>query len=99
MLWLINFESSQWVSGWESKVVVEAESAEEAEIKASDFMEEVIEEEMRGLFQDEYEDEEDTDVKEECAYRVISVEPFDEAHEEWQYLKDESQKIFYPVII
>lgn len=74
MLWLIDYESSQWCGG-QSHVVVVANSEDEARILAEDHMET----EMRELFSDEYEDETDESFDEERAYAINSCEPFDES--------------------
>ncbi len=97
MKWLINYDCAHWCGG-DSKCVVEAETEDEAVILAEDFMNT----EMRELFSDEYNDQSDEDSYEdfsdEQAYNVISVEPFDEAHEEWVFYKDSEQSQFYPEI-
>ena len=96
MKWLINFDSAHWCGG-DSKCVVEAETEDEAENLAEDFMQE----EMWNLFSDEYKDSEDEDYQDysnEQCYNVIGVEPFDETHEEWVFYKDPEQSQFYPEI-
>lgn len=94
MLWLIDYESSQWCGG-SSHVVVVADSELEAMLLAEEHMET----EMRELFSDEYEtDDEDGSRTEECAYSVNNCEPFDETHEEWKFYCDPSQEQFYPTI-
>lgn len=98
-LWLIDYESSQWCGG-QSYVVVHAETANEALWKAEPHMEEA----MRELFADEYaehaldEDGMENELDDECAYAVNSIEQFDETHEQWEFFKNPSQAIYYPVI-
>ena len=91
MKYLIDYENAHWCGG-QLYVVVNANSATEAEIKAESWMEET----QRELFSDEYEDDSDGDFSDECSYTVNSVEEFDETHECWQYYKDPSQSSFYP---
>lgn len=95
MLWLIDYESSQWCGG-PSHVVVVADSKDEALDIACEHMES----EMRELFWDEYADEmfEIGVDNDECAYSVNSCEPFDETHEDWQFYIDPSQEQFFPTI-
>lgn len=95
MLWLIDYESSQWCGG-SSHVVVVADSEDEA----LELAELHMEESMRELFSSEYEDDanEGGNADEECAYTVNSCEPFDETHEDWQFYTNPSQEQFYPTI-
>jgi len=95
MLWLIDYESSQWCGG-QSNVVVVADSEDEALGLAELHMEE----NMRELFSGEYEEDanEGGNCDEECAYAVNSCEPFDETHESWQFYIDPSQEQFFPTI-
>jgi hypothetical protein len=99
MLWLINYESSEWCGG-ESHVVVVAETADEANYLAEDHMETT----MRELFSDEYTileaeyAEEGVDAVFDCAYTINSIEAFDENHEDWKYYINPSQEQFYPTI-
>lgn len=95
MLWLIDYESSQWCGG-QSHVVVVADSEDEARVLAELHMEES----MRELFSGEYEEDADEggDRDEGCAYTVNSCDPFDETHEYWKYYCDPSQEQFFPTI-
>lgn len=95
MLWLIDYESSQWCGG-QSHVVVVADS-EDAALNLAELH---MEENMRELFSSEYEDAEEGDdtASDECAYIVNSCEPFDETHEDWQFYTNPSQEQFYPTI-
>lgn len=89
-LYLIDYECAHWCGG-PSNVVVWAEGEDDAREVASYHMEE----EMRELFSDEYEDEEHDD---ESSVSVISVEEFGPDHEEWKFFLDPSQSQFYPII-
>lgn len=99
MLWLINYESSEWCGG-ESHVVVVAETADEASYLAEDHMDS----NMRELFSDEYRelaesyDEAGEDMEWNCAYTINSIEAFDENHESWKFYCDPSQEQFFPTI-
>lgn len=99
MLWLIDYESSQWCGG-QSHVVVVAETADEANYLAEDHMEST----MRELFSDEYADleaeyaEDGVDAVFDCAYTINSIEAFDENHESWKFYCDPSQEQFFPTI-
>lgn len=90
-LWLITYESAHWCGASDTKCVVRAASAEEAEDKASDHMTS----EMLELFSDEYDEE---DSIEECVYSVVSVEEFDASHSEWKWYTDPTQSQFYPEV-
>lgn len=89
-LYLIDYECAHWCGG-QSNVVVWAEDEDDAREVASYHMEE----EMRELFSDEYEDEEHDD---ESSVSVNSVEEFGPAHDEWRFFLDPSQSQFYPII-
>lgn len=89
--YLITYECAHWCGG-ESQVVVNAESELEAEDKAAEHMDS----EMYELFSNEYGDE--SDLQNEQAYSVISVEEFDSTHEYWKFYKDPSQSQFFPEI-
>ena len=91
MLFLITYESAHWCGASDTKVVVHADSEDEALSKADVHMEE----EMRELFSGEYDEEEMSD---ESAYSVDCVEEFSPGHEEWKWFIDPSQSSFYPVI-
>lgn len=93
---LIEYESARW-AGASSHCVAEAETAAEAEDKASDFMEE----DMRELYSDEdqeLQDEQGSEATEDCSYSVIGVEEFDETHECWKYFIDATQSQFFPLV-
>jgi len=97
-MYLINYDCAHWCGG-DSHCVVWAEDAVEAELEAGLFMEE----HMRELFQDEYneyyDDDSETGIYDnESAVSVISVELFNETHEQWKFFQDPSQAEFYPVI-
>lgn len=92
-LFIIEYECAHWCGG-NSCVVVWAENKAHAEILAEYHMDES----MRELFSDEYNDEDGEEYDQECAYTVNSVEFFDEKHEQWKYFCDPSQAEFYPVI-
>ena len=89
--YIIDYENAHWCGG-QLFVVVNANSAEEAENKAADWMEET----QRELFSDEYNDEFEGLFDDESAYNVNSVEVLDENSEYWKFYKDESQAGFYP---
>lgn len=92
-LFLITYESQDWCGASDSKVVVWAESKDEAEFLAEDHMMDTLKE----LFSDEY--EEDPELAEESGlYTITSIEVFGRGHEEWEYFQDETQSQFYPVI-
>ena len=91
-LYIIDYESSQWCGG-QSHCVVWATDVDDAVIQASDHMED----EMRELFSDEYEDE-DIDPDMESAVAVNSVEILDEKNEHWEFFNHATQAQFYPVI-
>jgi hypothetical protein len=89
-LFIIEYESAHWCGG-QSNVVVWAEDEAHAEILAEAHMEET----MRELFSDEYEEE---GLDDESAVTINSVEPFCLGHEQWVFFLDPSQDQFYPVI-
>ena len=90
--YIIEYENAHWYGG-SLYVVVNANSAEEAEDKASDHMES----EQRELFFDEYE-ESNGEFDDESAASVASVEILDETNEYWPFYKDPGQAEFYPEI-
>lgn len=92
-LFIIDYESSQWCGG-QSHCVVWATDADDAVDQASVYMEE----EMRELFSDEYEDDEEECDSMECAYSVNSVEILDEKNEHWEFFQHETQAQFYPIV-
>lgn len=97
-LWIIEYSCAHWC-GASNRVVVVADSEQEAVDKASYFMEE----DMRELFYDAYaegynEDTEENIYDDESAVMVESVEPFGPEHDEWQYYMDPTQAEFYPVV-
>ena len=80
-------------------MVVWAENADHAVLLAEYHMEEA----MRELFSDEYNDDYDEENErgmydDESAVTVNSIEVFDENHECWKFFCDPSQAEFYPVI-
>lgn len=92
-LFLIEYESSQWCGG-KSYVVVWATDDFMAEDAAQDHMDE----EMRALFADEYDDE-GQDADDSAPSTVNSVEPFGPEHEAWVWYQDPEQRAaFYPTI-
>lgn len=92
---MIDYENAHWCGG-QLHVVVWAQDEIEAEILASDFMEET----QRELFSDEYGESllEDEEYEDESAVSVNSVELLDENHEYWKYFVDKTQESFYPII-
>jgi len=92
-LYIIEYESAHWCGGG-STVLVWAEDTEMALVFAEGHMDEA----MRELFSDEYNDEEGGEYEQECAYAVNTIEVFDEKHEQWKFFCDPSQAEFYPVI-
>lgn len=94
-LYLIDYECSQWCGG-QSNVVVWAESAGAAILKASDYMEEAMLELFSTEFQ-ELEEEEGVEF-EDSAVSINSVEKFDPQHDEWGFFQDPTQSEFYPII-
>lgn len=97
-LYIIKYDCAHWC-GADHNVLVYADSTEQAKLRAELHMEE----EMRELFRDEYNDEfceedEQGMYDDESAVNVISVELFNEGHEDWVYYCDPSQSEFYPVI-
>jgi hypothetical protein len=92
-LYIIDYESSQWCGG-ASHCVVWATDVDDAVDEASDYMED----EMRELFADEYNDEDEECDVNECAYSVNAVESFDETHEYWKFYMDTEQSQFFPLV-
>lgn len=97
-LYIIQYNSAHWCGG-ESHCVVWAENADEAVMEASDFMEDS----MRELFSDEYDDYYNDDTEagaydDEQAYVVHWCDPLTHEHEYWEYFQDPTQADFYPVI-
>lgn len=91
-LYIIDYESAHWCGG-QSYMVVWARNEVDAELQASLAMEES----MRELFSDEYQD--DPGLDEECPYSVNSVEEFGPGHEHWEYYQMPDQRAaFYPTI-
>lgn len=92
-LYLITYESSDWCGASGTKVVVWAESEDDAEYYAENHMIE----EMQAMFSDEY--SYDSDLAEDTGYySITSIERFGPDHDEWKYYKDAYQELFYPVI-
>lgn len=89
--YLIEYENAHWCGGT-LHVVVNANSAEEAEDKAMDHMES----EQRELFFDEYEDS--NGEFDESAVVINSIEILDEDNDYWPFYNDPSQSEFYPEI-
>lgn len=96
-LFLIEYENAHWCGGG-LNVVVWAENEDAARYVAGDHMDEC----QRELFEDHYESEiDDEDEREEAQGNptsVISVEEFNEAHDQWQFYMDPTQESFYPVV-
>lgn len=94
MKYIITYENAHWCGGELHVVVNAAESAEDAEIQASDWMEET----QRELFSTEYDEQENegADYSDECAYTINSVEILDVNNEHWKFYTDPSQSSFYP---
>lgn len=95
-LFIIDYESAHWCGG-QSNVLVWAVDKDDAVIEASDYMEE----EMRSLFSDEYNESEEEDngnYDDESAVSINSVEEFNSVHEHWKYYQNPSQSEFYPTI-
>lgn len=94
-LFLIEYEGSQWCGG-RSTCVVLAFSESHAEELAANYMEES----MRDLFSDEYNDLEDDGYDDGAkAYTVNSVKEFGPDHDQWKFFMDENQRNhFYPCI-
>ena len=93
-LYLIEYDCAHW-AGASDYVVVWAYSPSHAEVLAESHMEE----HMRELYADEYnDDEEEGNFDDECAYMVQSVEEFGPEHEAWKWYQDPGQAEFYPVI-
>ena len=91
-LYLITYDNAHWCGGELNVVVKGASSAQDAELAAEYHMEE----EQRGLFMDEYEEEGYGD---ECAYNIISIEEFGPKHEQWEFYMDPVQRAnFYPEV-
>jgi hypothetical protein len=91
-LYIIEYQSAHWC-GASDNVLVWAFSENCAEVQAEGHMSEHLLE----LYSDEYEEIDDA-YTDECPYTVVSIEPFNEAHEYWGYFCDPSQAEFYPVI-
>lgn len=93
-LYIIDYESYQWCGGG-SHVVVHASSPEEAALKASLHMDET----MRELFSDEYDDPDMEGQDDEQAYTINAIEVLDEESPYWQFWQDPEQRAaFYPEI-
>lgn len=95
-LFLIEYEGAYWCGGI-SYCVVLAEDEIEAESEAESYMDET----MRELFADEYQDDLDKggNADEEPAHTVMSIEEFGPEHEDWKFFMDENQhNNFYPCI-
>lgn len=97
-LFLIDYECAHWCGG-ESHCVVWAYNPDDAIVEASDFMEET----MRELFSDEFNDHWDPETETgdydlESAVAVNSVSIMNPENEHWEYFNDPTQQEFYPVI-
>lgn len=89
---LIEYENAHWCGASGTFCVVNANSADEAVMIASDHMEE----EMRELFAEEYSEEDPHE--DESAVSVTYVEEFDETNENWKWYQDPTQSQFYPEV-
>jgi len=87
-IYIITYENSHWCGG-ELHCLVEAESADNAEMLASDYMQETQQE----LFSDEYEEES----FEDCAYSVNDTEVLAGSSFE-KYVADPGQQSIYPKV-
>lgn len=97
-LFLITYESALWCGASDTHCVVRAEDADDAHCKAEFHMEES----MRELFSDEYDElieEVGEGADSECAYSVTSIEEFGPDHECWEYYKHETQSQFFPEVL
>jgi hypothetical protein len=95
-LFLIEYEGAHWCGGISHCVVV-AEDEVEAESEAEAYMDES----MRELFADEYQDdlEDGGNADDDVAYTVRSIEEFGPEHENWKWFLDYDQRSnFYPCI-
>lgn len=95
-LFLINYEGAHWCGG-RSACVVLATDEVEAELEAVEFMDET----MRELFSDEYQDdlEDGGRLDEDQAYTINSIEEFGPDHDQWKWFLDYDQRSnFYPCI-
>lgn len=92
-LFLIYYESAHWC-GAGNYVVVWATSGPHAEYLAEVHMEE----DMRELYSNEYNEEEGDNYADESSVSVITCEEFGPEHEDWKFFQDPSQSSFYPVI-
>lgn len=97
MNWIITYENAHWCGGELYVVVLDAETAEQAEFLAGDFMDET----QRELFSDEIADafEEDPDFDDSYMASVTSIEVLDENNKHWEFYKNPSQASFYPEIV
>lgn len=95
MLWLIEYENLYWCGG-KLSCVAEADSAQEAEDKAQDHMEQC----QYDLYWDEVEEavEEGEMQEDEPLSSVIFVVEFNENNEEWKWFKDPVQSQLYPLV-
>lgn len=91
-LFILYFESVNYC-GYGHHAVVRAQDGQEACDKAAPFMEEYFQEQD----EDQYVEENGTadDVSWAC---LMSCEPFDKDHEDWQYVIDPGQASFYEFI-
>lgn len=97
-LYIIEYESAHWCGGV-SHCVVWAHDDCEAQLEASDFMEDSMRELFSDEYHDEYNEETETDFYgDEQAYTVNWCARLTAAHEHWQYYTDPTQTEFYPEI-
>ena len=92
-LFLIYYESAHWC-GAGNHVVVWAYDEDDAR-EAADLH---MEEHMRDLYSDEYNEEDGDNYDDESAVSVITCEELGPEHEDWKFFQDSSQSSFYPVI-
>ena len=95
-LFLVEYEGAHWCGGISHCVVV-AEDEVGAESEAEAYMDES----MRELFADEYQDdlEDGGNADDDVAYTVRSIEEFGPEHENWKWFLDYDQRSnFYPCI-
>lgn len=96
-LWLIEYSSSRWAGAGNTVVVI---ARDEDHARASSEVDMHMEEEMRELYWDEdNEDEESVAAAEDCSYVIDSIEPFGPDHDTWEFFCDSEQRAaFYPII-
>jgi hypothetical protein len=93
-LYIIDYENAHWCGG-QLHCVVRADSAEDAEDRAEQHMQET----QYELFRDEYDDIEEGETYDESSYVVNSIKVLDENNEHWKFYQDPVQRAnFYPEV-